>query len=80
MLCGVTWYILSELDFKTLRSNWKENMFLLLAALSYLFLGAVSEALIGLVLYAVLLVLLSLLLMRKDVVDCWKMAKGFLAR
>ena len=78
MLCGVMWYILSELDFKTLRSNWKENLFLLLSALSYLFLGTVSEALIGLALYAVLLVLLSLLLMRKDVVDCWTMAKGFL--
>lgn len=78
MLCGVMWYILSELDFKTLRSNWKENLFLLLSALSYLFLGTVSEALIGLALYAALLVLLSLLLMRKDVVDCWTMAKGFL--
>ena len=80
MLCGVTWYILSELDFKTLRSKWKENLFLLLAVLSYLFLGTVSEALIGLILYAVLLMLLSLLLMRKDVMDCWKIAKGFLER
>lgn len=80
MLCGVTWYILSELDFKALRSNWKENLFLLLATLSYLFLGAISEALIGLVLYAMLLVLLSFVLMREDLMECWKMVKGFLAR
>ena len=80
MLCGVTWYILSELDFKALRSNWNENLFLLLATLSYLFLGAISEALIGLVLYAMLLVLLSFVLMREDIMECWKMVKGFLAR
>lgn len=49
MLCGVVWYILSEMDFKALRSGRKENLFLILVAGSYVLLGTFMESLVGLV-------------------------------
>lgn len=75
MLCGVVWYFLSEMDFKTLRSGWRENLFLLLATVSYLLLGTFAESLIGLLLYVCLLLAYSTLLMRRDIVECFVMAK-----
>lgn len=75
MLCGVVWYILSELDFPQLRSGWRENIFLLLSTVSFLTIGIFLESLIGFLLYVAILVLLSLLLMKKDVMDCIHMVE-----
>lgn len=75
MLCGIVWYILSEMDFQSFRSSWKENLFLLLTTASYLFLGTFAESLIGLALYAGSVILFSLLLMRRDLGECIQMIK-----
>ena len=78
MLCGVVWYFLSELDFPQLRSGWRENIFLLLATVSYLTFGTFMESLVGLLLYIAVLALLALLLMKKDVMACIQMVKDII--
>lgn len=80
MLCGIVWYFLSELDFPQFRSGWRENLFLILSAVSYLALGMFVESLVGLVLYVVLLLLLGVVLMRNELFDCFQMAKSIIGR
>lgn len=80
MLCGIVWYFLSELDFPQFRSGWRENLFLILSTVSYLALGMFVESLVGLVLYVVLLLLLGVVLMKNELVDCFRMAKRIIER
>lgn len=80
MLCGVVWYFLSELDFPQLRSGWRENIFLLLATISYLTFGTFMESLVGLLLYIAVLALLALLLMKKDVMECIQIVKDIIKK
>ena len=79
MLCGVVWYFLSELDFPQLRSGWRENLFLLLSTVIYLALGAFMESLVGLALYIMSLLLLGIVLMKKELMDCFQMAKSIVS-
>ncbi len=70
MLCGVLWYVLSEIDFYMLRSTWKENLFLGLAAGSYLILGLFAESLLGFVIYVTLIIIYGFIFMREELNEC----------
>lgn len=80
MLCGIFWYVLSEMDFQSVRAGKKECLFLALATLTYLLLGMTVEALLGFVLYVVLLILYSVAFMRTDLKECIQMGQKIIKK
>ena len=75
MLCGIIWFVLSEMDFKKVCINRNEGAYLLLVTATYIIVGTNFTAPFGFVLYCCSIFLLGGLFMREDLVECLKILK-----
>lgn len=75
MLCGIIWFVLSEMDFKKVCINRNEGAYLLLVTATYIIVGTNFTAPFGFVLYCCSMFLLGGLFMREDLVECLKILK-----
>lgn len=69
MLCGIIWFILSELDFIFLRANIREISYLTFASTAYIIIGLSFESVLGLFIYLAVVIVLLFTLMRKDTME-----------
>lgn len=69
MLCGIVWFILSELDFILLKANIRELVYLAFASVAYIIIGLSFESILGLFIYLIVVIVLLFTLMRKDTME-----------
>lgn len=80
MLCGIIWFVLSEMDFKEICININEGAYLLFVTGTYIMVGTNFAAPLGFILYCCSIFLLGGLFMREDLMECLKVLKIAIGR
>lgn len=78
LICGMLWLLISEIDFKQLKSSNGEMLYLVGAVIGYILIGTTFEAITGFFTYLVLVGGLGLIFMKKEVFACFQIAKELL--
>ncbi len=68
LISNILWYIISGFDFKNLKPNFKENIYLLLEVTIFLFCGYYLNSIFGFFMYAIVSVILTFIFMRQTIV------------
>lgn len=69
-LCGITWLILSEMDFRYCKTSLMEKIYLIGVSCLFMVLGAFVEGIIGFVVYILAITILTYIIYKNVFVDC----------
>ena len=75
LICGMIWLIISENDFKGIKSSNKEKLYIMGTVIGYILIGTLFEALVGFFIYIILVSVLGILFMKKELLECFQIAK-----
>lgn len=76
LICGIIWLVMSETDFKQVRSGINEVFYFTIAVVGYILIGTTSESIIGFLMYISLLLVLAAIFMRESFLECVQIAKS----
>ena len=73
LLSFIIWYVISFIDFKYLKSDWREVLFLVIITSSFIICSHLANVIIGCVIYLVVLIVSELAIFRKLSWDSFKL-------
>lgn len=80
LLCGVTWLLISERDFKYCCTNIKEKLYLISVSIIFVLLGVYLKSIIGFLLYILIVSVLSFIIYKREYVNFVKIILDYLRK